>query len=100
MGDALLRKPISGFAGCCCAGAVTGHITAVPATNVMNSRRLMASPAEDQVEYVEIYTKSESGNLLVPGESQASVHVRFGSKADIRIVHHHVRFTPKADIAR
>jgi hypothetical protein len=27
-------------------------------------------------------------------------NVRFGSKADILVVSHHVRFTPKADIAR
>jgi hypothetical protein len=45
MGDALLRKPIRGFAGCCCVGAASGHITAVMPTNVRNSRRLMASPA-------------------------------------------------------
>jgi len=44
MGDALLRKPISGFACCCCARAASGHNTAVLPKNAMNSRRLMASP--------------------------------------------------------
>ena len=47
MGDALLRKPISGFVGCCCARTAGGHTTAVLPRNVMNSRRLMASPTRE-----------------------------------------------------
>jgi hypothetical protein len=39
-----LRNPITGLVGCC-ARAVSGHAAAVLPTNVMNSRRLMASPA-------------------------------------------------------
>src|SRR5262249_1261800 len=44
MGDALLRKPISGFAVCCCARAASGHPAAAPPKSVMKSRRLMALP--------------------------------------------------------
>jgi len=38
-------KPTTGIA-CCCARAVSGH-AAKPPTNVMNSRRLMSAP-DDQ----------------------------------------------------
>src|SRR5262249_51380515 len=40
-GDAILRKPITGSAGCC-ARAATGHVAAAPPTRVMNSRRFTA----------------------------------------------------------
>ena len=37
-GDALLRNPITGIAGCC-ARAASGHAAAAPPSSVMNSRR-------------------------------------------------------------
>ena len=39
-GDALLRKPITGIAGCC-ARAASGHAAAAPPSRLTNSRRLM-----------------------------------------------------------
>ena len=39
-GDAPLRNPITGIAGCC-ARAASGHATAAPPSSVTNSRRLM-----------------------------------------------------------
>jgi hypothetical protein len=44
LGETLLRYPITGIAGCC-ARAVNGHATTVLLKSLMNSRRLMASPA-------------------------------------------------------
>src|SRR5215472_16541914 len=44
MGDALLRKPISGFAVCCCARAASGHEVAEPTITLMKSRRRIALP--------------------------------------------------------
>ena len=38
-GDALLRNPITGIAGCC-ACAASGQAAAAPPSSVMNSRRL------------------------------------------------------------
>ena len=42
-GDRLLRKPITGIAGCC-ARAASGHAAAAPPSSVMNSRRFIRSP--------------------------------------------------------
>src|SRR6516225_6630401 len=42
--DRKLRKPITGIAACC-ARAASGHATTVLPESLMNSRRLMASPA-------------------------------------------------------
>src|SRR5215472_2520231 len=42
--DVLRRNPITGTADCC-ARAVNGHATTVLLESLMNSRRLMASPA-------------------------------------------------------
>ena len=39
-GDALLRNPITGIAGCC-ARATTGHAATAPPSSVMNWRRPM-----------------------------------------------------------
>ena len=44
LGDRVLRNPITGIAGCC-ARAASGHAAAVP-ISVMNSRRLIAAPAD------------------------------------------------------
>jgi hypothetical protein len=41
LGDALLRNPTTGSAGCC-ARAASGHNAAAP-SSVMKSRRLMSS---------------------------------------------------------
>jgi hypothetical protein len=38
-GELLLRKPITGAAGCCACAAI-GHVTVAPPRSVMNSRRL------------------------------------------------------------
>ena len=42
-GDAALRNPITGIAGCC-ARAASGHAAAAPPSSVMNSRRFIRSP--------------------------------------------------------
>ena len=39
-GDAALRNPITGTAGCC-ARAASGHAAAAPPSSVINSRRPM-----------------------------------------------------------
>src|SRR5262249_43413239 len=44
MGDALLRKPISGFAVCCCARAARGQAVAELTITLMKSRRRIALP--------------------------------------------------------
>jgi hypothetical protein len=49
-GEPLLRKPITGVAGCC-ARAASGHATAAPPTSVMNSRRLTVSPPQAKTAY-------------------------------------------------
>jgi hypothetical protein len=46
-GEALLRNPITGTAGCC-ARAASGH-AAAPPSSVMNSRRLMFSRSLDHL---------------------------------------------------
>jgi hypothetical protein len=43
--------------------------------------------------------RSKSGAYGPRVSRRGESNVRFGSKTDIRAVHHHVRFTPKADIA-
>jgi hypothetical protein len=47
-GDAPLRYPITGIAGCC-ALAASGHAAAAPLSSVMNSRRLMSPSIELEV---------------------------------------------------
>ena len=42
-GDALLRNPITGIAGCC-ARAASGHAAAAPPRRLMNSRRRISAP--------------------------------------------------------
>jgi hypothetical protein len=48
-GDAPLRNPITGIAGCC-ARAASGH-AAAPPSSVMNSRRLTRSPRRRVAEF-------------------------------------------------
>src|SRR6476646_9285363 len=69
----------------CCARATNGHVAAPP-INVMNSRRLIASPKSQEAH--------RSGSEL-GGESPTDV--RFGSKADICGATSDVRFTPNSD---
>src|SRR5262249_10492844 len=46
LGDKVLRNPITGIVGCCCARTASGHIsTAAPKISVMKSRRLIAQKA-------------------------------------------------------
>jgi len=42
----MLRKPITGIAGCC-ARSGSGHATTAPPTSAMNSRRLTYTPFYD-----------------------------------------------------
>src|SRR6516162_4604962 len=94
-GEVLPIYPITGTLGCC-ARAASGHTTAAPPRSVMNSRRLMASPAPR--------TKSGSkdyhifGPRIVPfvAPKRDRNHVRFGSKADIEARPRHVRFTSES----
>src|SRR6516165_427222 len=91
----LRRNPITGTADRC-ARAASGHATTVLLKSLMNSRRLMASPAPR--------TKSGSkdyhifGSRIVPfvAPKRDRNHVRFGSKGDIQQCSTHVRFTPKS----
>jgi hypothetical protein len=69
----------------CCARAKSGQAAADPATTLMNSRRLIASPREEGI--VAVHTRLGKGPL----------DVRFGSKADICGATRHVRFTPNCD---
>src|SRR5215831_2151156 len=70
--------------GGCSAVAVSGQ-AAEPAISLMNSRRLIASPGSERV--------IEAAQTCT---GKGPVHVRFGSKADIRAAKTHVRFTPKS----
>jgi hypothetical protein len=84
-----MSTPIRRVRSGCCARAPNGHVT-TPPINVMNSRRLIASPKSQEAH--------RSGSEL-GGESPTDV--RFGSKADMRTAKRHVRFTAsKADIRR
>ncbi|MGB2596108.1 MAG: hypothetical protein WBC87_14420, partial [Pseudolabrys sp.] len=59
----------------CCANAENGQVAATPPTNLMNARRLIASPeAEDRG--------------IVSGRTS---NVRFGSKADMCSATEYVR---------
>ena len=73
----------------CCARAASGHAAAVPPTNVMKSRRLIAFPdAQD---------RHRSG---LKQQRRKSGHVRFGSKADMCSALAHVCFTPQSGHVR
>src|SRR5262249_10786114 len=71
----------------CCACTASGHIAAT-LSSVMNSRRLIASP------------EARTGHLCFSNyhveKSNATVDVRFGSKADFGIAKGHVRFAPES----
>src|SRR5262245_62405670 len=76
----------------CCARAPSGHTAAATPSNVMNSRRLIASPrGQDRTSYrLKLAHWKRSG--------VTAANVRFGSKADICSAKRHVRFTPESDI--
>ena len=80
-----ISTPIRRVRSGCCARAPNGHVTAPP-INVMNSRRLIASPKSQEAH--------RSGSEL-GGESPTDV--RFGSKADMCSARGHVRFAPESD---
>jgi len=80
-----MSTPIRRVRSGCCARATNGHVTAPP-INVMNSRRLIASPKSQEAH--------RSGSEL-GGESPTDV--RFGSEADVRVAKSYVRFTPESD---
>src|SRR5262249_12096065 len=81
----------------CCARAPTGHATTVLLKSLMNSRRLMASPAPRTTSGSKDY--HIFGPRIVPFVApRHRNHVRFGSKADIGTHSRNVRFVPKADI--
>src|SRR5262249_55760329 len=86
-GERALINPITGIADCC-ARTETGQAAVAPPSNLMNSRRLIASPRGSCRGIVTIQTR------LVKGWP----NVRFGSKADICSAQRHVRFTPESDI--
>src|SRR5262249_45367765 len=81
-----LRKPISGFVGCCCARTAGGHTTAVLLRNVMNSRRLMASPARELLLSIKRISHYGIEDCVVRYARAGRPHVRFVPKADISSV--------------
>src|SRR5262249_24176940 len=69
-----LRNPITGIADCC-ASAVIGH-AAAPLSNVMNSRRLIASPRGSRQGIVSAQTSTlEGGGHALRGRT---ADVRYG----------------------
>ena len=80
----------------CCARAASGHATTVLLENLMNSRRLMASPAPRTKSGSKDYHIFGPGIVPFVAPKRDRNHVRFGSKADIAAPPTNVRFTPKS----
>src|SRR5262249_11952941 len=95
--EALLRNPITGIAACC-ARAVSGHATTVLLRSLMNSRRLMASPAPRTKSGIKDYHIFGSRTVPFVAPKRNRNNVRFGSKADIRGVRAMSALPPKADM--
>jgi hypothetical protein len=83
LADRALRNPITGLLEGC-AFAASGQ-TAEPAITLMNSRRLIVAFRG----FRQVISQADATRL------EATEHVRFGSKADIRAAKSHVRFIPK-----
>src|SRR5262249_311624 len=112
-GEVLPMYPIIGTLGCC-ARAASGHATLVLLKSLMNSRRLMASPAprtRSGIQKTSTFLDRELCRSSHPnriatmsalGQKQTSKQVHAMSalppKADIAELEEHVRFLPKADI--
>src|SRR5215472_16412938 len=92
--DVLRRNPITGTADCC-ARAVNGHATTVLLESLMNSRRLMASPAPRAcIGCKKEYHKFRSRIVPFVAPERDRNHVRFTPKADIAGGGYYVRPYP------
>src|SRR6266566_4452984 len=70
-GDAALRKPITGIAGCC-ARAASGHVAAAPPRSVMNSRRFVCRESS--------ILSGDGGSVMTVSPSRPEARRRFGSQ--------------------
>jgi hypothetical protein len=91
-----ISTPIRRTCAGCCACAASGHATTVLLKSLMNSRRLMASPAPRTKSGIKDY--HIFGSRIVPfvAPKRDRNHVRFGSEADILQCPSDVRFTPES----
>src|SRR5271170_3220597 len=71
-------KPISGRTGDGCAGAGSGHTTAVPPTSVMKSRRRIGLLRRDEDQFIAGVGLGSTPRTA----AKSAAHVRFGSRVD------------------
>src|SRR5262252_1780533 len=91
----LRRNPITGTADCC-ARATSGHATTVLLKSLMNSRRLMASPAPRTKSGIKRLSHFWIENCAVRRTQAGPQPCPLWVKADIAECETNVRFTPKS----
>jgi hypothetical protein len=85
------------FRSGCCARAPSGQTAATPPNSVMKSRRLINFPEAQREPSYRLNVALGKAPVGVKKQAvERRTDVRFGSKADIRAVKSHVRFTPES----